>query len=188
MKNLFLIGLVLLSILASCNTDADKRIDPELLNFSVTDESKLYFKNVRQSDYDFDDESNVGVHIFRLKKRTKAADYPVLNLVLAHNWRNDVAYLIYEPNSAMVADTAILENVTFVFKSAGSEPQILEYSMDNVKSLSSSIANIYNAILDKKTVYWIRDGEETPLFNGKAEEDAFRITCFDYYKLINAFN
>jgi hypothetical protein len=188
MKNLFLIGTILLAILSGCNSDADKKIDPELLTFGVSDESKLYFKNVRQSDYDFDDESAVGVHIYRLKKRNKEAEYPVLNLVLAHNWRNDVAYLLFEPNRAMVPDTTVLENATFIFKSSGSEPEILEYSMENMKNLSASIATIYNAILDKKTVYWMRDGEETLLFNGKAEEDAFRITCYDYYKLINAFN
>ena len=59
-------GLIVL--LTACTSDADKRIDAEKLEFNTTDESELYFKNVRQSEYDLAEMEDAGINIFRAKR------------------------------------------------------------------------------------------------------------------------
>lgn len=67
----------------------------KVVDFKVTQNQTLYFKNIRAYFYEREESEESGMEIFRLKKIVKdsqVAYYPVI----IHNWRHDEAYLMFE--------------------------------------------------------------------------------------------
>jgi hypothetical protein len=174
-------GLIVL--FTACTSDADKRIDAEKLEFNTTDESELYFKNVRQSEYDLAEMENAGINIFRAKSRTAEADYPLLTLAIAHNWRIDKCYLFLEPSESMPKeefDLIIVDEKT-------SERKELKYTAeDHIDDKSRVVVDLYTAIQDGKKIFWNNGSSEVEILDKQADRESFRITALDYYKMIGA--
>jgi hypothetical protein len=174
--------LILVALVSACTSDADKRIDAEKLEFATTDESELYFKNVRQSDYELVEMTDAGINIFRSKSRTAEADYPLLTLAIAHNWRVDRGYLFLEPSESMPKDAFVL---TIVDEKG--EKMELQYSTeDHIDDKSKLVVNLYTAIQDGKKIFWNDGSTEVEVLDKPTDKEAFRITALDYYKLIGA--
>lgn len=67
----------------------------KVVDFKVTQNQTLYFKNIRAYFYEKEEIEESGMDVYRLKKIVKdsqVAYYPVI----IHNWRHDEAYLMFE--------------------------------------------------------------------------------------------
>jgi hypothetical protein len=175
--------LFLIVTMSACTSDADKRIDGEKLEFVTTDESELYFKNVRQSDYDLIEMKDASINIFRSKSRTVDADYPLLTLAIAHNWRVDRGYLFLEPSETMPKEAF---NLIIVDEKSGKKSELKYTTEDHINDKSKVVVDLYAAIQDGNKIFWDDGTTEIEILDKPADREAFRITALDYYKMIGA--
>lgn len=89
MKLHFLFFLVLVSGMLGCNQPSSKERDPHF----TSDAEELFFKNLRQSDYDLTENQAAGLNVYVHKNQS---DQDPLTIKLIHNWRNDQAFILLE--------------------------------------------------------------------------------------------
>lgn len=172
--------IVIVFAITGCNNDKEKIIDKTQLDFSTTDDSEIYFKNVRQSSYELLELKEAGINIFRISERPQDVDYQVFTLALAHNWRMDKAYLFLELNDTLPGE--VVKAIIFDEKSGTSEEIV--YNHGKMQVQAAFVTDIYNAILEDKKIFWInQEGKEVPMLEKFNDREAFRKTAFDFYKL-----
>lgn len=174
--------LTLALFFSACNPNKNTRVNPESLTFQTTDSSKLFFKNVRSNYYDLEELSEAQLEVYRFKKRLKQEDVPVIQLALVNNWRYDEAYVLLEPNMA----AGLLNDLHLRWSYNENEKQgELRFNGGNKKAHLLFASEVYDYLLSDCT-FELKKGEEwVPIFSTAKEKEAFRITLFDYYRLIN---
>lgn len=175
LAGLFIITL----ILASCNPVKDKQVDQTTIGFKTDDSSKLFFKNVRRSYYDVEVMEEAKLEIYRLEKRVKESDKPVLNISIVNNWRYDEAYVLLEPNSASGSLTDL--QVLWEDEKGNSGKIVLEGG--NKKNQLDFAAKVYEQIQNGSRLYLKQNNERVELLNDSKSREAFRVTMFDYFRL-----
>ena len=175
--------LILLGLLSACNLDKNTQIDETKAKFTTSDASELFFKNVRQIRYDQQEMSEAKLNVFRLGDRNLAEDKPVLNLAIVINWRYDEAYLLLEPNAYLQEmdslrvtwrDTVSQQEETYVWAGGNKESQFTFASQ-----LYRSIQRGHRLFIRNS------EGKEEELLGQYDDREAFRITMFDYYRLVD---
>ena len=179
MKIRTVLGLLVL-VLVACNPDKNTQINQTEITFKTTDSSKLYFKNIRQTYYDKEEMEAAKLEVFRIKKRENSDDHPVINLSIVNNWRYDEAYILLEPNGYIQQDTLRLRWTNEEGLHNGSA----EYSKGNKTEIVKFADAIYQQIQNKSQFEIEIDGTWQPIFDNTLAKEAFRITMFDYYKLV----
>lgn len=166
--------------LYSCNPDKNTQINQIEITFKTNDSSKLYFKNIRQSYYDFEEMEAAKLEIFRLKKREQGDEHPVINLSIVNNWRYDEAYILLEPNGYIQQDTLKLR-----WKSQdGLKTDSITYARGNKTDIVKFADQVYQQIQSKSEFEIELEGNWKQFLNESLDREAFRITMFDYYKLV----
>ncbi|MFT7055159.1 MAG: hypothetical protein ACJAR3_000786 [Roseivirga sp.] len=164
----------------SCNPDKNTQIDQSTVTFKTSSSSKLYFKNIRQSYYDFEEMEVAKLEIFRLKKREQTEERPVINISIVNNWRYDEAYILLEPN-ALIQQNSLKLRWT---NNESMESDTISFAQGNKSEILKFADLVYQQIQNKSSFeiesnsIWLPFMDETP------EREAFRITMFDYYKLV----
>lgn len=180
MKNcgLLLLGLVFLS---ACNIDKHKEIDVDKLNYHITDDSYLFFRNMRQIYYDIENMDKAGMRLYRWDDRVKEANHPLLNVTIAVNWRYDQAYAIMDENEAFKADTITIYWQDKNLKTSGR----YQLSDHNKQDQLLFLTQLYGSLQkDQKLEYASNlHPEKTPFLTTKKEREAIRIPMVDYYRL-----
>ena len=175
--------LIVLAGLSACNLDKNTQVDETQAKFTTSDASELFFKNMRQVRYDQQEMAEAKLNVFRLGDRSEAEDYPVLNLAIVINWRYDEAYLLLEPNAYLQKmdsiqvtwqDTVRQEGGTYVWAGGNKEAQFAFASQ-----LYRSIQRGYRLYVKNPR------GEEERFLHQYDDREAFRITMFDYYRLVD---
>lgn len=179
MKIRIVLGLLAM-VLVACNPDKNTQINQAEITFKTSDSSKLYFKNIRQSYYDFEEMEAAKLEIFRFKKRVLADDQPVINLSIVNNWRYDEAYILLEPNGFIQQDTLRIRWTNEDGLHNGSA----EYAKGNKTEIVKFADAIYQQIQNKSKFEIEIEGAWKPIFDNTLAKEAFRITMFDYYKLV----
>ncbi|OEK07116.1 hypothetical protein [Roseivirga misakiensis] len=170
----------LISLFLSCNPDKRTVVDQASVTFATDDASELFFKNVRQLYYNTEVMEEAKLNIFRLKKRDLSNDRPIINLAIVNNWRFDEAYLLLEPNDLIgQADT-----ITIKWSNAdGNNGEVL-YEKGN-KNKQAEFADSIYAHIQKGSTFSIKIEDDWVAFlDTEKSREAFRITVFDYYKLV----
>ena len=70
-------------------------------NYKVLESDELYFNNTRIVQYRTEESDALNQQGFKVHRSTKAFNdrtYPVLNFAIVNHWRNDLAYIVCEPN------------------------------------------------------------------------------------------
>lgn len=179
MKIRIVLGLLAM-VLVACNPDKQTQVDQSEITFKTTDSSKLYFKNIRQSYYDLEEMEAAKLEVFRFKKRAQGDERPVINLSIVNNWRYDEAYLLLEPNGYIQQDTLKLR-----WKSAdGLKTDSIFYSRGNKTDIVKFADQVYQQIQSKSEFEIELEGNWKRFLNESLDREAFRITMFDYYKLV----
>ena len=170
-------------ILVGCNIDQKKTIDIDNPSFTSTDDSELFFKNLRQTYYDKIEMEQAKLNQYRLKDRIQDSSKPILQLCIVENWRYDEAYVLVEPNEILSEENLI--EVKWV-DPATNQDGIYSYSRGNKEIQFQFAARIYSS-LQKEHKLQVKVKEQwVPFLANEDEKEAFRITLVDYYRLVNA--
>ena len=171
--------------ITACDPDRKKKVDPENSKFETLDSSELFFKNMRQYYYDVEEKREAGLEIFRLQDRLDDNKQPLINLSIIFNWRVDKAYVFVEPNQFFKDSTEF----TVVWQDSITQDQGEFYFVKgNREAHFKFSAQVYNSILDEQKLYYKRENELFPLLDTEIERDVFRVTMFDFFRLVNYFS
>jgi hypothetical protein len=174
--------LILFLFVIACNVDKSRKVDSDKLKYGTTDASLLFFKNVRQFYYDKVDNEAAKLWVNRLSKRITESETPLINLAIVINWRYEEAYLLLEPSGIPDEQDEIIvawknsktgESGSYYFE-FGNKDSHLKFAMD-----------VYNGILEEQEFIITAGKNEFPFLYESKEREAFRITMFDYMKLVN---
>ena len=97
-QNRLLTFFVIIILLPACKIDRKKRIDRDKFSFKVSDDSFLFFKNVRQLYYDFQDLPKAKWYAYRYADRSKDQNRPIITPVIVIDWFHNESYVLVEPN------------------------------------------------------------------------------------------
>lgn len=167
------ISWLLLVVLSSCLLKTQEKVDLSNFDFSTTDPSELFFKNVRQSDYELTEMKEAKLNTFRLKGIEKKGLYPVI----IHHWALDKAYVWLEKDESLVSEGPVplvlinREGKTDQFDFGGVSKE------EHLKMANS----IFEIIIDSGRVF-VNEAELFPF--GSPERKNYRIVLNDYYRLV----
>ena len=178
MKRLSIL-LLSLFIISACNPVKDKKVDQTTIGFKTDESSKLFFKNVRRSYYDVEVMEEAKLEIYRLKKRVKETDEPVLNINIVNNWRYDEAYVLLEPNSA----AGSLSDIKVIWENEDGKSGEISLGGGNKKNQLDFAAKVYDQIQNGSQFYIMKDGVKKAFLIDSKSREAFRVTMFDYFRL-----
>lgn len=168
----------ILVLLAACKMDSDKTIDRDKFTFKTGDDTELFFKNVRQSDYDLEENKAAKFNVFRHEDRARGAEVAI-NIAIVVNYLNDEAYLLVEPSEELSARDEIV-----VKTASGSEIVLNNFSKEGMLEFASQI---YEQLLKEDQFFVLSDGEQLPVLADPGVREAYRITVSDYYRLTRVY-
>ena len=177
------ISLLIILILGACTIDGEKKIDRSKITFKTGSDTQLFFKNVRQSYYDIEENEAAKFNVYRLSKRSLDESKPIFNLAIVNNFLNDEAYLLLEPNTA----TPDLPFEVISTNDSTNTSRVIRLQAQNRETTANFAADIYEDIqLGSKFTLKLGDSTRAILDN-QQEREAFRITVADYLRLIRVF-
>jgi len=149
--------------------------------FTTTEDSKLYFKNVRQIFYNRDTDETQR-EMFRLKKSVLTDTIPIINLCIINHWKQDKAFLLLEPNAWFLSP----DTIRVVWKDANNARSgTYFFEQGSIDRHHFFALQIYEAILQEYDLFIQHNQQQVPFLNNKTAREAFRITVKDYLKLTN---
>ncbi len=170
--------LVTLCILCGCTLDGDKAPDRSRFTFKTGDDTELFFKNVRQSDYDLEVNEAAKFNVFRHEDRPQNDSMAWIMPVIVMNYMQDEAYILIEHSPA-------LENEQIWETIAGGDTVRLS-SPNRVENLEFA-SQLYEHLKAGDSIMVRKGNQMVPLFNEREHSEAFRITMSDYYRLTRVF-
>jgi hypothetical protein len=170
---------ILLLLLFACDSDTKKRVNRENLHFATTDDAELFFRNLRRTEYDYQNLKAAKLDIFRHQDRTQEADYPLLIPALVVNWRYDEAYIVLEANE-LLGDVRPL-----IVKWQDRQQQEGEYILESNNKMEQLrfASRLYEGIQQGQLFFLPTDSVQLPFMDKPADRKVFRTTLFDYYRL-----
>jgi len=169
-------------ILIGCDMHKSKVIDPGKVNFRTFEDSELFFKNLRQTYYDKESLDSAGLDKYRFEDRVQATDRPIINLMIVHNWRLDMAHIFVEPNGFFTSDTLQV----FWESPADGQTGSYHYHKGNTRQQLQFATELYSSIQQEHSMWVELSGERHPLLQDEPSREAFRITMVDFYRLVRA--
>lgn len=178
--------LLFVFFITSCKLDSDKQIDRNKFTFKTGDDTELFFKNMRQSYYDLEENKAAKFNVFRHEDRLQTDSIPVINLAIVNNYLHDEAYLLVEPNEYL-ADVDPLKIALFMRPDTSSKADTVILDEYNHESMLEFSSELYEALLKNAQFKVAYEGDWQPILTSKEEREAFRITVSDYYRLTRIY-
>ena len=186
-RNHFMLSLLvalMLSSLSSCRIDEGSRIDVGDLSYDTTDDSEMFFKNVRQLYYNKEELRNGGLTTFRLRKRNRDPEAPVINLAIVMHWRDDKAYILQEPSDYF----SEMDPIPVILQATDSLPaDTLNIRLETKQEMLIESAVIFEGIRQSRQFLVIRNGDVVPFLSNPQDRETFRVTMSDYLRLTRNF-
>ena len=173
---------VLLLLFSACKPISDKPVDKNNPKFSTTEDSELFFKNVRQVYYNLERQEQTKLDIYRHKKRQERSESPIINLAIAHNWRFDEAYLLIESNSYFRNFQDI--QIHWKHEQSGETGIYFLEQKSNKNEYFRFASEIYASIIAKHTLWILDKKTKIPFLENQEEREVFKTTMKDYYRLV----
>ncbi len=177
-------GIASISLVLFLSFFNEKRADNtgQRDEFSITDASRIYFKNVRSAYYDAENRRDAKMNLYRLGKRVDDSTKNVLNATLILNAVNDAAYLYLEPQGSFQHENPL--EVKWESKSGvGGSGQ---FHQGDRYSHYHFVKQIYPLLEESQQIqFWaLVDENWLPILEEEKERTAFLITCRDFFRLI----
>lgn len=183
-QNRFLFSIVILFAWVSCKIDRRETVDRDKFTFRYTDDSYLFFRNVRQIYYDFQDLPQARWHAYRLSDRYSGNQRPAINPVIVVDWDRRQANLLIEGNDLMAEEPEFVIREMNPRTGATYSYELAERGKDNMLEFATKI---YEGILAENEFFIRHDNEFHPLFPEEDDADNFRVVLSDYYRLTRIF-
>lgn len=174
--------LLLIFYLISCHTKKDKKTGSEAMRFKTTDSSVLFFKNLRQSYYDKQENNVAKADIYRDAERSKDQTKPIINLAIVHHWRNETAYIMVEPNELLINEIR-LEVQWQNPDNQGRGTYIFDFG--DMEMQHKFATSLYESIQKYHLLKVKVDGKLLDLLSKEDDKEVFRKTMLDYLRLTN---
>ncbi|MFQ3212910.1 MAG: hypothetical protein ACI9C9_000436 [Marivirga sp.] len=169
-------SVLLLLVCLACATGTSKLIEEEKLSFSYTDEAYLFFRNMRQAQYDRTEMEKEGL---RLYQHDDYSEEQLFKTKITVNWRANRAYVLID-----LADSTEKIDVKVSYKRAKGE--WIEIVPENLRRQGelAFLTDIYNHIQEEHTLFLTFRGQEPkPLFTTADDQEAFRVSMYDFYRM-----
>jgi hypothetical protein len=176
-----IIFTILIIVNVSCGNDKSVELDPNAPKFHTTDAAELFFKNLRSPYYELEDREDVKMLVYRFSKRYESNEKPVLALALVVHWIKDEAFLLFEPNHFFDTQEAI---VIYCKNPDTSETSELSFYRADVRTQFTLAVGIYKMLQQKYTFELSIGDQYFKLFENEKEREAFRITVYDFLRLV----
>jgi hypothetical protein len=169
-------------VLFSCSIDKDRKVEREKFTFKTGDDTLLFFKNVRQSDYDLEENDAAKLRIFRHEDRPEADSVLYLCPAIVISILRDEAYLLLEPSETLKDVDAI----KVLLESIEAVDTIRLTTMnrdDNIEFATRIYEHLQGGGKFKINV----DDSWAPFMVDEGIRESFRITMSDYYRLTRIY-
>lgn len=173
-------AVVFLVALYSCGEphrpDRSADADPE---FRVTEPSRLFFLNVRASDYYHSRRKGTDLDVYRPRRFSQTRRRPILAPAIVHAYLKNEAYLFVQGND--FPDLASPLTVTW---HRGDSTGAYRLDVPTRPAQYRFAVDLYDSILagDELAVL-LRDSTEAPIYETRAERGYFLATMRDYFRL-----
>lgn len=170
-------------LLPGCKIDRKQRISRDRFTFRVSDDSFLFFRNVRQVYYDFQDLPKARWYAFRHADRPVDPNRPLITPVIVVDWMKNESYVLVEPNEMLSNESTLL------IRERNKNQKTFEYSLSERgrENMLEFVTKIYEGIMEEHDIYVLSNGREHALFQNDEERDTFRVVMADYYRLTRVF-
>ncbi|MGK7389485.1 MAG: hypothetical protein ACNS60_04015 [Candidatus Cyclobacteriaceae bacterium M2_1C_046] len=176
--------LIIAIIFISCTIDRDKKVDREKLLFKTGDDTELFFKNVRASDYEKEEKKETRWEIYRHEDLYEEDDSLSINVAIIINILNDEAYIMVEPGHKV---KEMEEVIVYATDPAANSLDTISFDHPNKEGMLEFASQLYEAIRDKKKLMLLYQQDTVPVLEDQERREAFRRTMADYYRLVRAF-
>ena len=169
------LGMVLLSILFSIFLP-NKKIDLTEVDFTTTQSSELYFKNMRSYFYDKDENEEANFKLYRIDSRVKDSSKNKLNFVLLSNWLQSECYIMAESGILDLSK----ETLQVLFKNADTSGRLSLAEQDSYANYIFA-AQLYTHLDQGSEISLELD--KTHHFS-ESEKKSLKKSLSDYFKLV----
>lgn len=172
---------LLLFVLAifACSVNTSKKVELDKLKFSYTDDAYIFFRNMRQTNYDLEVMEEGGWRIYRHEDRQKDSTDFYFNISLVVNWRANKVYPIVE-----MTKNIDKENFQVYWEAIESSDKGV-IAMEGEKRSDEMIftAKLYNTMVDEVELFVDYKNKKLPLFADTDQKEAFRVSLYDFYRM-----
>jgi len=180
----YLFRTVLLSVLVfGCSNHQVQKIDKDDFRSDMTESSKLFFRNVRQTYYDVEEHQPSKSTIFRMSAREKSEEKPVLNVFIRQVVVQDKVFAMVESNTYL----ADLEEFEIHWKDSKTQQEGI-YTLPKIANAPLHYAfatEIYSSIQANHSLNIKTKKGLEPILADETAREAFRKTMVDFYRLVN---
>jgi hypothetical protein len=172
-------SLLLVLILSFFNERrADNRGDHG--DSSISDASRIYFKNVRRAYYDLEIRSDAKMELYRLGNRVKDSTALALNSVLIINKVKDAAYLYLEPQGLLKE----VNPLPIRWINAMGDTTEVSIIQGDRESHFHFVEKIFPHLVDKVKIEAHTGSDWVQILEREEELESFRITIADFFRLL----
>lgn len=183
MQKPLLLSFVMALFLCGCKIDRKKQVDRDKFTFRISDDSFLFFRNVRQIYYDFQDLPKARWYAYRFGDRPIDSSRPIIVPVIVVDWFHDEGYVLVEPNEFLS------DQPSLIIREKAKNGRYYSYALSERgrANMLEFATKIYEGIMaDNEIEIMSSRGYET-LFKTHDERESFRIVMSDYYRLTRIF-
>jgi hypothetical protein len=150
--------------------------------FSISDASRMYFKNVRSAYYDTENRRDAKMNLYRWGKRIDDSTQNILNATLIINAIKDAAYLYLEPQGEFQKENPLQVK----WESKNGEKGRRQFFQGDRYSHYDFVKEVYPLLEDHhETQFWAQvNGKWLPILGEEKERAAFLTTCRDFFRMV----
>lgn len=168
----------------ACKTDKNKAVERDKFSFKTGDDTEIFFKNLRASDYEKEEKKTPRWDIYRHEDLYSDTTGYAINIAIVVNIIEDEAYILLEPGEILAGQDQI-----FVYWSnkSNSESGEIVLQQQNKESMLEFASQLFEAMREGKSLI-LKTGEEfIPVFEDEKRRKAFMKTMADYFRLTRIF-
>lgn len=173
--------LLSLFLLTKCSPAPQEKSERDV--FSTTAPSKLYFKNIRSTYYQQQQQKGTKVDLYQLRKIPTVDSRPIIYPVIADDWLNDKAFILLQTNDYKdgIADPLSIywENGQIADSLKMGTPTFPE-QLKMATKINELLANGIEIYTQNK------QSERIMLFENYADKSNFMTIMRDYFKLVES--
>jgi hypothetical protein len=176
--------LLLALFFSACKIDRDKAVERDKFSFKTGDDTEIFFKNLRASDYEKEERKTPRWDIYRHEDLYSDTSGYAINIAIVVNIIGDEAYILVEPGEKLASQEQISIHWS---NSVNSESGEIILQQQNKESMLEFAAQLFEAIREGKSLMLQIGGEFIPVFREENRKVAFKKTMADYFRLTRIF-
>lgn len=168
----------------SCKVDRDKAVEREKFSFKTGDDTSIFFKNLRASEYEKEERKNPRWDIYRHEDLYSDTSGYAINTAIVVNIMEDEAYILVEPGEKL---RSLEQIIVFWSNKKNNESGDIILQQQNKEAMLEFASQLYEAMREGKSLILQAGDEFIPIFEDEKRREAFQKTMADYFRLTRIF-